>query len=62
MDKYQILTNINNLIYNSKLSIEIFKYIVKNKIIYSINNNNIYFELSILSLSQLNDIINILNN
>jgi hypothetical protein len=62
MDKYNILNNINNQSFNSKISIEIFKYIHMNNINYSKNNNNIYFDINILNLQQLNDINNILNN
>jgi len=60
MDNYQILNDINILQFNNEKSIEIFKFIYKNKINHTINGNNIYFDLSILSQNQLFEINNIL--
>ena len=62
MDKNNILNNINNQLFNSKISIEIFKYIHINNINYSKNNTNIYFDINVLNLQQLNEINEIINN
>ena len=62
MNINNILDNINNQPFNSKISIEIFRYIHINNINYSKNNTNIYFDINVFNLQQLNEINDILNN
>jgi len=56
-----LLEKINNLKYNSEISINIFRYIHKNNILYSHNNNNIFFDINQLNDHQLNDLLNYFN-
>ena len=56
----QINDCINDLPFNDIKINQIFKYIVKNKILYTKQNNNIFFDLQLLTQSQIEDINNIL--
>jgi hypothetical protein len=56
----QINGYINDLPFNDVKINQIFKYIVKNKILYNRQSNNIFFDLNQLNQNQIIDINNIL--
>jgi hypothetical protein len=60
MDIKIICDNINDLQFNDKKNVELFKFIVNSKINYSKSNNKIFFDLNQLNENQLQNINNIL--
>lgn len=57
-----IRDEINDLEFNNLKNNIIFKFIIKNKILYTKNNNKIFFDLNLLNETQLNDLNNLLIN